>query len=646
MKPQYILLGVLSASLLCHAPAHAQTLNVNCGNVSYHFDSSQTGVMNYSNGSELTILGKTFEIEDIKSITTVDQSIADNTVKVEYGNSSASVTIAGNIAQYVDAEIEGGHVSIEQSKDVSDTTCGEITYILSGECSDGEFTLEGSYKASIELDGLTLTNPNGAAIDIENGKRIAVRVKENTVNTLTDGAAGSQKAALYCKGHLEFKQKGTLNVIGNKGHAISAKEYIEIKNAKINVISAKKDGISCNQYFLMESGDLQISGTGDDGIQVEYKDDTDREAEDTGSITIKGGTININVTADAAKALKADGDFIMTKGDLTATVNGGGIWDSDKKKTKASSCIGIDGNLNISGGTLNLTATNGGGKGISVDGNCQISGGTFNISTSGGMMAYVNGSVNNNYTGNADRLSSDYKSSPKGIKVDGTIVIDDGDITIETKGNGGEGLESKKTLTINGGKINIRAYEDGTNSSSHTYINGGEIEVTTGTGDAIDSNGNIYIAGGKVTVIGASSPEQGLDAGDGYTVYITGGNILAAGGGNSAPSNSNSTQAYVVLTQNVEAGANVTVKDGENVLAIFTIPAKYGNNTATRGPGGPGGSGGGGWDWGWGGSGGSSLLISTPEMVSGKTYTITSGSNSTTATARTTGGSSGPGGGH
>ncbi|MDE7421713.1 MAG: carbohydrate-binding domain-containing protein [Muribaculaceae bacterium] len=640
MKPKYIFLGVLSATLLCFAPAHAQTLNVNCGYVTYQFDSSQTGVMNYSNGSELTILGKTFDIEDIKNITTTDQSIADNTVNVVYGSTSAFVTVAGNIAQYVDVDVEGGHVSIEQSKDVSDTTCGEITYILSGECSDGEFSLEGSYKASIELDGLTLTNPSGAAIDIENGKRIAVRVKENTVNTLTDGASGSQKASLYCKGHLEFKQKGTLNVIGNKGHAIAAKEYIEIKNAKINVISAKKDGISCNQYFLMESGDLQISGTGDDGIQIEYKDDTDREAEDTGSITIKGGTININVTADAAKALKADGDFIMTKGELTASVNGGGFWDSAKQKTKASSCIGIDGNLNISGGTLNLTATNGGGKGISVDGDCLISGGTFNISTSGGMMAYVNGSVNNNYTGNADRLSSDYKSSPKGIKVDGTIVIDDGDITIETKGNGGEGLESKKTLTINGGKITIRAYEDGTNSSSHTYINGGEIEVTTGTGDAIDSNGNIYIAGGKMTVIGASSPEQGLDAGDGYTVYITGGNILAAGGGNSAPSNSNSTQAYVMLTQAVEAGSVVTVKEGDNVLATFTIPAKYGDNSTTRGPGGPGGG------WGWGGSGGSSLLISTPDMISGKTYTIISGSNSTTATARTTGGSTGPGGGH
>lgn len=626
----------LFVCFFCAASVKAQTLNVSCGNIDYHFDASLTGEMLFSNGSELTIMGKTFQIKDISTMTTTANSVADNTVSVIYGNASTKVTVAGNIARYVDVTVDGGHVVVTQSAEVADDTCGEITYILSGECNDGEFSIYGSYKASIEIDALTLTNPSGAAIDIENGKRTALRVKENTVNSLIDGASGNQKAALYCKGHLEFKQKGRLYVEGKKGHAIAAKEYIEIKNTKINITAAKKDGINCNQYFLMESGELSISGTGDDGVQVSYKDDTDREAEDTGSLTIKGGTINIYVTADAANALKADGDVIMTKGELTATADGGGIWDSVNLKTKAASCIGADGDLNVSGGSLSLTATGGGGKGISVDGNCNISGGTFNISTTGGLMAYVNGSINNNYTGNSDNLKSDYKSSPKGIKVDGAIVIDDGDISIETKGKGGEGLESKTTLTINGGKITIRAYEDGTNSTSHTYINGGEIEVTSGTGDAIDSNGNIYITGGNVTVVGASSPEQGLDAGDNFTVYFTGGNILAAGGGNSAPSNSNSTQAYVILTQTVTAGSTVTVRDGETILATFVIPAKYGENAANRAPGGN-------WNWGWGGSNGSSLLISTPDMVSGKTYTIVSGTNSTTATARTTGGSSGPG---
>lgn len=213
----------LCASLAAISPLCSQTLDVVCGNVDYHFDASQTGKMLFNSGSELTILDKTFQISDISNITTTADPIADNCVSVIFDNSSAKATVAGNIARYVDVSIEGAHVVITQSSEVADDTCGEITYALSGASSYGEFTLNAAYKASVELNGLTLTNPAGAAIDIQNGKRTAIRVKENTVNTLTDGASGSQKAALYCKGHLEFKQNGILNVTGNKAHAISAK---------------------------------------------------------------------------------------------------------------------------------------------------------------------------------------------------------------------------------------------------------------------------------------------------------------------------------------------------------------------------------------------------------------------------------------
>lgn len=629
------LIKILAACLLTFVGANAQTLNVANGNVVYSFSAGQVGVMPFSQGKEVTIQGKTFAISELSGISVVEETMPDNTVVITYDGNNATVNIAGNIARYVNASVTGAGVSIDQSDETGDATCGEITYILKGESSDGYFLMNGSYKASIELHGLTLTSSTGAAIDIQNGKRTAIRVTEGTVNTISDGSVGSQKAALYCKGHLEFKQKGTLVVTGNKAHAISAKEYIEIKNTTINIPGAKKDGINCNQYMLMESGSVTISGTEDDGIQVSFKDDTDREAEDTGTFTMKGGKINVTVSATAAKAIKTDGDFVVTGGEITAVASGAGSWDSTAKKTKASSCISVDGNADISGGTFDLTATAGGGKGISVDGSLGISGGTFDISTTGGMLAYVNGTVYQSYTGNADNINSDYKSSPKGIKVDGTIVIDEGTFTIQTKGAGGEGIESKKTLTINGGTFVIRAYDDGTNSSSHTYINGGDLTITTGARDAIDSNGDIYVNGGHMTIIGASSPEQGFDAGDRYGIYIKGGEILAAGGGNSAPSSSASTQAYVILSQSVTAGVTVSVTDGTTTLATFEIPESYGY--ASRAPGD--------WGWGWGpgggGGGGGSLLISCPGMVSGKSYTVKIGTTTTTATARLTGGGSG-----
>lgn len=631
MKKFFLTFAILGLATLATS---AQTLEVKSEGHTYMFPASQTGVMNFSDGSQLTIQGRTFNISDIASMSVTDAAVTDNLVSVVYQGAQANVTVSGNIAKYVSITKNGAHVAITQSDEVGDDTCGEITYALSGASDNGSLTLTGSYKASIELTGVSLTNPAGAAIDIEIGKRTAVRVQENTVNTLTDGSAGSQKAALYCKGHLEFKQKGTLNVTGCKSHAIAAKEYIEVKNTTINIMNAVKDGINCNQYFLIESGAINIYGSGDDGIQVAYKDDTNREPEDTGTFTMKGGELNITTTADAAKPIKADGDFIMTKGTITASAQGGGLWDSTKLKTKAAACIGADGNLDISGGTLTLAATGGGGKGISIDGNLHISGGDFNITTAGGLLAYVNGSINNSYTGNADNLNSDYKSSPKGIKCDGDIVIDGGTFFIETKAAGGEGIESKKTLTINGGDIVIHAYEDGTNSSSHTYLNGGNIEVTSKTGDAIDSNGAIYVTGGNIRVFGAGGSEQGFDAGDNYTIYFTGGTMLAAGGGNSAPTTTNgSSQAYVTLTKALTAGTTVSISQGNTVLATFAVPESY-NTSTTKGPGG--------WNWG-GTSSGSALLISTPDMVSGTSYTITAGTTTTTATAKLTGGSSGPG---
>ncbi len=614
----------------------AQTLNVTTGSVTYAFPADQMGNATYQSGETLTVMGKTFNVSDIDKMYVSSDEVDYNTVTVTYDGTSASVTVAGNIAQYVTPTVSNAHVSIAQDENVSDDTCGEITYTLSGTSTDGEFTMTGSYKATVELNGLTLTNTLGAPLNIQNGKRIDLSVKKGTTNTLTDATDGDWKGCIVCKGHLEMKGKGTLNVYGNTAHGIYAKEYIEIKNCTVNILSAIKDGINCNQYFLMESGSLTISGIGDDGIQVSYKDDTDREAEDTGSITIAGGTVDITVTGTASKGLKAEGDVTISGGTVNITTSGNGTWDDDDNKTKASSCISADGNILIEDGTLTLSSTGAGGKGINGDGTLTINGGTITISTTGGMYAYVNGKEYTNYTGNTDNLDSDYKSSPKGMKIDGNVEINGGTINVTTTGNGAEGIESKAVLTINDGTIVVNAYDDAINSSSHMYIKGGDITVVASNNDGLDSNGNMYISGGTIKAFGTSSPECGIDANeeDGYTVIFTGGTLLAVGGGNSVPSTSESTQAYVSTSMSVTANSEITLKSGSTTLATFTVPSNYSSSSTGGGGGfGPrigGGPGGGGHG---GNSGGSSILISCPDITSGSSYTVTSGTSSSTATA-------------
>ena len=623
------------AFVLVGMTAQAQTLNVSTGSVTDQYPSAQTGEMTFTGGTQMTVMGKTYDISQIGKMWTDQTQVKDNEVNVVYSGDAALVYVAGNIARYVTATVSGAHVSMTQSADITndlinDGTFSEITYNLSGTSTDGSLTLDGSAKCTVAVNGLELTNPNGAPINITNGKRVDFSVKKGSTNTLKDGTASTAKACLYCKGHLELKGKGVLNVYayGSSAHGIKSGDYLEMKNCTVNILAATKDGVSCNEYFLMESGELNISGTGDDGIQCDLDGTTstgeltDHEDEDTGNIYLEGGTISIAVTADAAKGIKASGDMRISETDSTPltvniTTSGGGVWDTDKVKTKSASCLSADGNMTISGGTLTLTSTGAGGKGINADGNLTVNGGTTTIKTSGNAVgASSNGTLTViTSSQQLDRYDSDYKSSPKGIKVDGTIIVNDGIINVTTSGAGGEGIESKTSITFNGGQTYVSSSDDGINASYNTTtggsgdmtINDGYIYVISSGNDAMDSNGNFYIKGGVVYAIGSSGAEKSLDANteEGKKLYIQGGTLIAVGDLESGASISGGTCKY---TTSWTKNSWFALYNGGTLAAIFKTPA----TTST--------SGGGGGPWGGGSS--QKLIVytsGTPTLTSGVT---------------------------
>ena len=589
--------------------ASAQTLNVTSGSATYQFPAEQTGKMTFANGSTMSVMGKTFAISDITSMFTDDTAVSDNEVNVTYIGTGALVYVAGNIAQYVDVSVSGAHVTITQSDAVTndlidDGTMEEITYNLKGASTDGSLTLGGSAKCTVTLNGLALTNPNGAPINITNGKRIDLSVKKDTENTLQDGTASTAKACLYCQGHLELKGKGVLNVYayGSKAHGIKSGDYTEMKNCTVNILAATKDGVSCNEYFLMESGTLNISGVGDDGIQCDIDNDegtpiaaTDaadggHEDEDTGNIYIIGGTINASITGASCKGIKSEGDMVITDGAITVSTSGGGTWDSDKLKTKASACLGADGNVTISGGTLSLTSTGAGGKGINADGTLTVDGGTTTIKTSGNAVVASSTGTLSVVTSSQqlDKYDSDYKSSPKGIKVDGAITVNDGIINVTTTGAGGEGIESKTCITFNGGQTYVSASDDGINASynddtkSLSYagdmtINGGYIYCYSTGNDAMDTNGNFYIKGGLVYAIGSGNVEKSLDANteEGKKLYISGGTVIAIG---DLESGSSITNGTCKSTTSWSKNSWLALYNGGTLAAAFKTPSTSGNS--------------------------------------------------------------------
>ena len=587
MKKVYALLMALMLTIA----AEAQTLNVTEGNVTYQFPASQCGDMIFNNGETVTIMGKTFTLGNV-SMKVDESNVKDNQVTVEYNGSSATVLVAGNVAQYVTPTISGAHVTITQSN-TDAVNDDEITYQLSGTTTDGSLSLAGSYKCTVSLAGVTLTNPSGAAINITNSKRIQISAKKNTTNTLTDGAGGSQKACIYSKGQIQLQGNGMLNVAGLTKHAIKSGDYITIKNLTLNITSAVGDGISCNEYFQMKSGVVTISGVSDDGIQCDLDgttstgETTDHEDEDSGNIYLEGGTLNVTVTADAAKAIKAAGDMKISGGGITCKTTGGGIWDSDDSKTKASACLSADGAMTVSGGTLTLTSTGNGGKGISTDGTMTISDGTITINTSGQAVGASSSGVLTTISNaqTLDRYSTNYKSSPKGIKADGNMVISGGTITVTTTGCGGEGIESKGTLDITGGHVTVNAYDDGINSSSHMTISGGYVFSKGSKNDGIDANGNLYITGGLVYAVGSGGAEKSIDANTegGYKLYVQGGTIIAACDLENGASISGGTCKY---TTSWTANSWYALYNGDTLVAAFKTPTK-----STSSGGGPGGGG-------------------------------------------------------
>ena len=138
MKKIYALLTALVLTIA----AGAQTLKVTTTNGTYQYPASEmtenTSAL-FSGGTTLTIGNDVFNISDIISIEVVssqESGVEDNTVVIVYNGSTATVTMADNVSNYVTAEVSGAHVSITQinTEAIDDN---EITYVLSGSTSDG-----------------------------------------------------------------------------------------------------------------------------------------------------------------------------------------------------------------------------------------------------------------------------------------------------------------------------------------------------------------------------------------------------------------------------------------------------------------------------------------------------------------------------
>ncbi len=452
----------------------------------------------------------------------IEHSSFSETVSIVYADNEATVS---TLPDGVEATVDGAGVIIN-------STIAGVAYELKGSSSNGYFKIYSDKKFHLTLNGVSLTNPTGAPINIQSGKRVFVTLADGTSNSLVDGTSYNtpddedEKGTFFSEGQLVFNGKGSLEVTGNKKHGIVSDDYIRFRTGtNIYITASNGHGIKANDY-----------------------------------VAIGGGVLNIEVSGTAKKGISSDGYVLVSGGRTTILTSGDGEYDEDEDDVSGAAGIKADLYFQMEGGQLNIKSTGAGGKGINTDGEIIINNGDIQVITTGQTFTY----------------SSDLDSKAKGIKSDTDVTVNGGTIKIKTiGGEGSEGLEAKGVMNINGGEIEIATYDDCINSAGDMYLNGGYIYAFATNNDAIDSNGDLYIKGGVIVALGASGAECAIDAAEGKNIYITGGTVVGVGGSNASYPASSSSQMSIAFQASVSTGSTLTVADGSDAILSFTIKRGY-----------------------------------------------------------------------
>ena len=447
-------------------------------------------------------------------------------------NTTFEKTITITFSTTGNASVSGddsGIVAVSGNDVVATNTSGEvIKYVLTGTTTDGFFKLYSSKKQAIVLNGVNITNPDGAAINNQSKKRTFIVLNEGTKNYLTDGTNYSDatdgedmKACLFSEGQLIFSGSGYLEVDANCKAGIRSDDYVRtLPKTNIYVDASSGNGIRGND-----------------------------------AVIVTGGVLNINVTGTADKGISTDGEAKFDGGRTTIITSGGYEYDSDDSDYSACSGVKADSVITINGGELNVKSTGTGGKGLNCDDKININDGVIHIITTGNRQKDSKGSV-----------------SPKGIKADGDITINGGQtqVRLEGSGDGTEAIESKSEIHIEAGTVECYSYDDAINSAGNLYIDGGYVYARSYNNDGIDANKNLTINGGVVIAEGGAAPECGLDAAEQYKAYINGGTVIAVGGGMQGI-DSSSKQASIAVT--VSMGTTLGVLNGSTAILGYTTPS-------------------------------------------------------------------------
>ncbi len=591
-----------------------------CGNNNTGGDNNKDNDSNSNNAGTVTTGDGTdsnSDPVDVDFSQTDADMFTDRDSKTEY-DASKSVTIKLNgttaTASSSSVKISGSTVTITE----------EATYVISGNLSDGMIVVNAPETAKLQLvfNGINITKSTSAALYIIEADKVFVTLAEGTENVLANGGTftaideNNIDGAVYSKQDLTFNGTGSLTVTSPAAHGVVCKDDLVITGGTYTVNSSSH-GLDANDSVRIVNATLNIDA-GKDVIHCENTDDTSK-----GFIYISSGSINGEAEGDGIAASA----YLQIEGGNFDLLVGGGA----ENGTKASSgnyggfMGGGHGEMRPGGNqgsTTTTTTDTVSMKGLKAANSILISNGTFKIDS-------ADDSIHSDVSVTINGGTFEIASGDDALHAEETLTVTAGKFNITESYEGLEALNIK----VMGGDIKLVASDDGLNAAGGTdssgttggrdgmfgggkggmgggfggmssgngsiVISGGNLYINS-SGDGLDSNGTLEISGGHTTVVG---PTQGDTATLDYdkSATITGGTFIGTGAQGMAQTFSSSEQGVVAISVgNQSAGTKILLKDKSGKTIIEHTPEL---NFAV-------------------------VILSSPDIQKGETYTVTVGSES------------------
>lgn len=362
------------------------------------------------------------------------------------------------------------------------TITNEGTYILRGSLNDGMIVVNAGEKAKVQivLDGASVTSATSAALYILEADKVFVTLAEGKENTFANGGSftaideNNIDAAVFSTQDLTFNGSGSLTVTSPVGHGIVSKDDL-VFTGGIYKVNCASHGLDANDSVRIKDAALTIDA-GKDGIHAEDADDAT-----TGFVYISSGTVDIEAEGDGISAEA----YLQIAGGKIEIMAGGGY---ENGENHSSSGFG-----DFMGGGMGPGGMGGGRPG-----------GRSVTATA------------------AATTTDDGSSSMKGLKATGGLLIEGGELTIDSAD---DGIHSNASAVINGGTVNIASGDDGIHAETDLTITAGTISITQSY-EGLEGL-NIRITGGDISLVAS---DDGLNAAGGTDSSGTGGRDQMFGG--------------------------------------------------------------------------------------------------------------------